>query len=54
MYEAALALAKGEGEIDVHTKQIKDGLNELEAANNKELSDTKMGNAESVATDSNV
>lgn len=54
MYEAALALSKGEGDAATHTQTILDGLNELENLNNKELSDTKMDNAEAVATDSNV
>lgn len=54
MYHAALALAKGEGDAEEHTQTIKEGLAEIEALNNEELSNTKMDNAEAVATDSNV
>jgi hypothetical protein len=54
MYEAALALAEGEGNASEATSTLKAGLEEIEALNNKETSDTKMENAEAVATDSNV
>lgn len=54
MYEAALALAKGEGDTAENTAIIKEGLNKLEAENNKEASDTEMSNAALVATDSNI
>ena len=54
MYEAALALAKGEGDAEENTQKIKQGLLDIEALNNQEMTDTKQENAEAVATDSNV
>ena len=54
MYEAALDLAEGEGDTAEKAAIIKKNLDELEAENNKEASDTEMGNAESVATDSHI
>ena len=54
MYEAALALSKGEGDAEANTQKIKEGMLEIEALNNQEMTDTKQENAEAVATDSNV
>ena len=54
MYEAALALSKGEGDADALTAEIKKGFDDLEAQNNQALSDSEMDNAEAVATDSNT
>ena len=54
MYEAALALSKGEGDAEANTQKIKQGMLEIEALNNQEMTDTKQENAEAVATDSNV
>lgn len=54
MYQAALALAKGEGDADEQAAVIKQGFDELQDQNNKTVSDAEMTRAAEVATDSNV
>jgi TP901 family phage tail tape measure protein len=54
MYQAALVLASGEGDLDTASATLKTELANIEALNDQEASNTKMDNAEAVATDSNV
>ena len=52
MADAALTLAKGEGDAAENTATIKQGFNELEALNNQAKSNEEMSNAQLVANDS--
>lgn len=54
MYQAALALAQGEGNADEQAAIVKQGFDELEDYNNKLVSESEMTRAAEVATDSNV
>ncbi len=54
MYEAALVLASGEGDLEEASTTLKTELANIEALNDQEAANTKMDNAEAVATDSNT
>ena len=54
MYEAANALAKGEGDLEENKAIIAKGFDELKAENNKEVTEQEQSNAQLVATDSNT
>lgn len=54
MYEAANALAKGEGDLEENKATISKGFDELKAQNNKEVTEQEQSNAQLVATDSNT
>ena len=54
MYEAANALAKGEGDLEENKATISRGFQDLKAKNDEAVTEQEKSNAQLVATDSNT